>query len=535
MIFFVLIMLLAQLTDDQVRDRYIAGQVAKHNLLAYAQLTEPLPSDPLNPYVSRYQISAHHELVAEALMRVERGEINRLEIEMPYRHGKTELTVRKFIPWAMGKKPERGIITITYADSLAWEHGRDCRNNFLSVGHKLAFGSSQRSQLREDSRSQDRLQTVAGGVAMFTGRGGMGGGFGAGILNFDDFFKNAEEAMSQATRDHAWQCFVSDCRSRLNESTGAIIITGTRKHADDVQGRLFDPNNQHFDKREADKWTRIRLPALAEENDPIGRAKDEALWPERFPFEFWNEQRTHKSEIVRIDFQTQGQCNPTPEEGNYFKKDWLKEYDASELPKELRIYVASDHAYRKDQKNDLQCQMPFGVDASDTIWILPDVFWERAETDVMTDEMLKLMRNRKPFSWWAAKDAISGSVGPFLRKRMREEKIYCTIEEVTEDKDLIRRAQSIRNRSAMGMVRFPRSAPWWARMKKELLDFPNGSHDDPVAALAIIGIGLDRLVPAETEYRPVDYLAKPMTLAWVKQSNQIERAREKVSKNLAGW
>ena len=529
------LMLAAQLSTDQLQTRYLVGKRAAQDLIRFAQLTEPLPSDPLNTSVSRYLASRHHLLVADALMKVERGEINRLEIEMPYRHGKTELTVRKFIPWATGRKPDRGIITITYADSLAWEHGRDCRNVFLSAGYRLAFGRKPEAQLRDDSRSMDRLQTVGGGVAMFTGRGGMGGGFGAGILNFDDFFKNAEEAMSQATRDHAWQCYVSDCRSRLNESTGAIIITGTRKHADDVQGRLFDPLNPHYDAREAARWTRIRLPALAEDDDQLGRKKDEALWPERFPFEFWNEQRTHKSPIVRIDFQTQGQCNPTPEEGNYFKKDWLKEYQPNELPKELRVYVSSDHAYKSSQKNDLQCQMPFGVDATDSIWILPDTWWERAETDVMVDNMLKLMRERKPFAWWAAKDAISGSVGPFLKKRMREEKLYCSIEEVTEDKDLVRRAQSIRNRAAMGMVHFPAGAPWWQRMKKELLDFPNGTHDDAVAALAIIGIGLDRLVPAETEYRPVDYLAKPMTMAWVKQSNKIERAREKAAANLTGW
>ncbi len=530
-----LLMLAAQLSTDQLQSRFLAGELAAQDLISFAQLVEPLPSAPLDFASSRYHASRHHVMVADALEKVERGEINRLEIEMPYRHGKTQLGVRAFIPWLMGRSPTRGVIVITHADSLAWEHGRDCRNYFRGVGYQLAFGENPDAQLRTDSQAMDRLQTNGGGVAMFTGRGGMGGGFGASILIFDDFFKNAEEAMSQTTRDHVWQCYTSDCKTRLNESTGAIVIIGTRKHADDVQGRLFDPTNPHYDEREAARWTRIRLPALAEANDPLGREKDEALWPERFPFEFWNEQRTNKSPVVRIDFQTQGQCNPTPEEGNYFKKDWLKEYQPDELPKELRMYVASDHAYKASQKNDLQCQMPFGVDATDTIWILPDTWWERAETDVMADNMLKLMRSRKPFAWWAAKDAISGSVGPFLKKRMREEKIYCSIEEVTEDKDLVRRAQSIRNRAAMGMVRFPGGAPWWQRMKKELLDFPNGTHDDAVAALAIIGIGLDRLVPAETEYRPKDYLAKPMTLAWVKQSNKIERAREKATANLTGW
>lgn len=531
---FLLLMLAAALSTDRLQERLLLGRLARHDLVEFARLTSPLPSEPLNARLSRYMAKLYHYAIAEKLRAVQRGQINRLLISLPPRHGKTELAVRKFVPFVMGNAPDKGVITITHSDSLAWEHGRDVRNCFLSPGYRTVFTHSD-CYLREDSQARDRLQLKGGGVAMFTGRGGLGGGFGAGGLIFDDFFKNADEARSEVIRDHAWECYVSDCKSRLNESTGWIVIIGTRKHEDDVIGRILDPYNPHYDPTEAARWTVVRLPALAESGDPLGRAVDEPLWPERFPFPFWQEKRTHRSELVRVDFQTQDQCNPCPAEGNYFKRKWLMAYEPHELPKLLRVYAASDHAFRVKQKNDLSCLMVAGVDASGTVWVLPDTWWKRAETDELVEAMLALMQNRMPLEWFAAKDAISGSIGPFLRKRMRETSTFCNINEVTEDVDLVRRAQSIRNRCAMGMVRFPARAPWWSDAENELLKFPNGRNDDFVAALALFGMGLDRMIPAQREFKPQDYLARPMTMAWVKQSDKVERARRKAAKELEGW
>lgn len=528
-----LLMSWATLNTEVIRARWAYGTCARDNLVDFARLTSPLPSAPMDVGQSQYRVAAHHRFVAAQLARVESGEINRLLISLPYRHGKTELGVRKFVPWLMGRNPRRSVIVVTHSDSLAWEHGRDCRNVFRLGAYRLAFPEKD-CQLREDSQARDRLQLAGGGMAMFTGRGGLGGGFGADIIIFDDFFKNAEEAQSEATRDHAWQCYVSDCKTRLNEESGAVIMIGTRKHEDDVAGRILDTTNPHYDAREAASWTVIRLPALAEPDDPLGRPVDAPLWPERFSYQFWDAMRTHASELVRLDFQTQAQCNPTPAEGKYFKRAWLKTYEASELPKRLRIYGASDHAYRKDQENDLQCLLVVGVDASDVLWVLPDTWWERAETDVMIERMVDLMESRKPEVWWAARDAISGSVGPFLKKRMAERKAYHLLDdEIREDKDLQRRAQSIRNRMAMGMVRFPKFAPWWARAETELVTFPSGKHDDLVAALALLGMGLERMVAADGTLK--QDAPKPRTFEWIRQQSLRASEAEERLKATAGW
>ncbi|HEY4416824.1 MAG TPA: hypothetical protein VGO57_14125 [Verrucomicrobiae bacterium] len=441
-------------------------------------------------------------------------------LSMPYRHGKTELSVKKFVAWCLGKFPEKSGIVITHTDRLASDHGRAVRDLVTSAPHRLAF-PDEPGQLRGDSQAMDRLQTNAGGVWMFVGRGTMGGGYGADWILIDDFFKSDEEARSETVRDAAYHTLIKDCYSRLNEESGGILLIGTRRHADDPQGRLLDTDNPHFDPVERAKWEVIVLPALAEANDPLGRALDEPLWPERFSFEFWDNQRKSRNELVREDFQVQGQCQPTPTEGKYFKKHWLDaaEYSRADLPRNpvtgdylLRFYGASDHAYRTGQENDRNCLLVVGVDPAGTIWVMPETWWERAATDVMTEKMIDLMLQYKPFAWFAARDAISGSIKPFLLKRMQERKCYAVLDDsLREDEDLQRRAQSIRNRIAMGMVRFPRG-DWWGEAKKELLSFPNAAHDDFVAALAMLGMALDTMITAEGA--PKKELPKPGTFAW---------------------
>src|SRR5262249_15272634 len=149
-----------------------------------------------------------------------------------------------------------------------------------------------------------------------------------------------------------------------------------------------------------------------------------------------------------------------------------------------------------------------------------ETWWRRAETDEMVEAMIDLMAACKPSTWWAARDAISGSVGPFLQKRMRERGVFAWVDdELREDRDLVRRAQGIRNRMAMGMVRFPIFWPDWGDAEKELLQFPNGGHDDLVAALALLGMALDKTRGAELPEKPGDGQPKPGTLAWVKSEN----------------
>lgn len=514
-------MFLSQLSTEQIEQRLLFGLLAKQDLLVFAQLNSPLPEEPLNPNRSRYQWKPHHRLIADALMKLDSGTLTNLEIEMPPRYSKTELGVRNFVTWHAGRHPERDLLVITATYELAAEHGRDCRDYFNGLGYQLTFGDNPAAQLRSDSQSADRLQLVGGGKIQFFGRGGIPAGVGGHGLIFDDFFKSAEEAFSETERNKAWRCYVADCLSRMNSARSWKLVIGSRKNEDDVQGRLFDPTNPHYDAVMAQSFTRIRIPALSEgEGDPLGRPKDEVCWPERFPKEFYLAKRNHPSDIVRSDFWTQDQCNPSPAEGTWFKKAWLKTYLRADLPKNLRIYVASDHAYRIQEKNDYSCILVAGIDPTGTIYVLPETIWKRCETDELSDHIFKLIETKRPAQWWAARDAISGSILPLLKRRMLDtQKFFYIDDSITEKNDLVARSAAIRGYMAMGMVRWPAEWPQWPDAEKQLLSFP-GKSDDLVAALAMLGMGLDRMTPAESA-KPRELPARG-TFAWHSWGRQEE-------------
>ena len=62
-----------------------------------------------------FELAPHNKLIIQNLEAVERGEINRLMIFMPPRHGKSLLTTMIFPGWYLGRHPERNVITTTYS------------------------------------------------------------------------------------------------------------------------------------------------------------------------------------------------------------------------------------------------------------------------------------------------------------------------------------------------------------------------------------------------------------------------------------
>src|SRR3546814_8699781 len=92
--------------------------------------------------------------------------------------------------------------------------------------------------------------------------------------------------------------------------------------------------------------------------------------------------------------------------------------------------------------------------------------------------MIHMMRKWRPMFWWAEGGHISKSIGPFLFKRMREEKVYVTVVEQTPSADKKTRAQSIQGRMTMGMVHFPNFEPRFEATNNERMKFQTGQHEE---------------------------------------------------------
>ncbi len=522
-----------QLQNEAIVERYLQVTRAQEGSFRdFCKLSMPDLSDPYG-VASLYSETLHLLRLQQELELVEKGETKRLIIVMPPRHGKTETAIYRFIPYYMGRHPHQSCIVSTYSAEFACDHGRKIRDIMQNNDFKQVY-SGRNPQLRPDSSASDRLQNYAGGILAFVGRGGPITGRGADLSICDDIFKDSEEARSETVRNAVWNWFWEVLYSRLQNQDSKMILIGTRWNEDDLIGRLTDPSNEHYNEEIAKQWKVVYFTAEAEDNDILGRKKGESLWPERFPPEFFAPIKLNKPE----SFYALWQGRPAPPEGSYFKANWIKTYTPKDLPKNLRYYAASDHAFSVKESGDRNCLIHFGVDDEDTIWILPDLFWERCETDKLLDEMLKVMASpQRPQLWFAGKDHISGSIGPFLRKRMREERTFVTIVEMTEAKDLETRARPIQGRMQMGMVRWPSNAPWWPEAKTELLKFGSGAvHDDIVATIAHIGRGLDSIASASKHTIKPSTEPQPGTIGWVKMYSKIaERQKTLEVNNANNW
>lgn len=433
----------------------------------------------------------------------------------------TELATKRAAAKYSGNHPDHNIAVASYSDTMAEDMGADTRAIMATPAYKQVFPSHK---LRRGGTAKANIQTDKGGRLVFVGRGGALTGRGAHLMLIDDLFKDHEEARSQTVRDQAWNWFTKVAMTR-RMGRKLVVITMTRWHSDDIIGRLTDPENPHFNAIEAKKWKIIRLPAIAEEDDPLGRKEGEPLWPDgpdKFDLDFLQSQQR----LDPLGFASLYQQRPTVADGILFQRETIQYYKPGELPEDLRIYCASDHAVGLKQRNDPTVLLRVGVDKQHNIYIL-DCFWKRAKTDAVVEAMLAMASgNMRPLMWWAEKGHISQSIGPFLHKQMEATQTYFTIKEVTPVADKEQRAQSIAAMVSLGKVYFPKDALWTEKAVNEMLAFPNGTHDDFVDALAYIGLGL-RSQHAPIPAKQPEKEPKFGTLAWVKHADNWKKLQDK--------
>lgn len=476
----------AKALADEIRllERQDIASRARDDLLLYTKFTMPDPETPEDPNATTYDAQRFHEEVAKAMEDVERGEITQLIFCMPPRHGKTELATKRFAAWLSGRNPTWNIAVGTYSDDLAGDIGADVRNIMATPQHKQVFPGHG---LQKGGTSKTNMLTHRNGRLVFVGRGTGLTGKGAHALLIDDLYKDHEEARSQTIRDAAWNWFTKVAMTR-RMGKKLVVITMTRWHSDDIVGRLTDPENEHYNAIEAASWKIIRLPAIAEDDDPLGREPGEPLWPRAFDQKFLASQQR----IDPLGFAALYQQTPTVADGTLFRRDTIQRYEPHELPETLRYYAASDHAVGTKQRNDPSCFLKGGVDMQSNLW-LTDILWRRIPADQAVEMMLEMGAacepHLRPLLWWAERGHISKSIGPFLQKRMQETGRFMNVQEVTPVGDKQQRAQSIAARVALGKVYIPKGAIW-DKAIEEMLAFPNGLHDDFVDTLSLFGMGL---------------------------------------------
>jgi len=465
-----------------------------------------------------YQAAAHHKLICDKLERVANGHLRRLMIQMPPRSGKSEIASKRFPAWYLGRNPRRQIVCATYNDEFAVEFGREVRNIVNGEEYQTLFPDMK---LSADSKAADRWNTASGGAYKSAGVGGGLTGRGAHLAIIDDPMKSREEADSKLERDRVWNWYRSVLYTRLMPK-GAIILILTRWHDDDLAGRLLLEADDG-----GDDWEVLSLPALAEEDDALGRAPGEALWPEWYPTETLEQIRRT---LGPREWGSLYQQKPVEVEGAFFKRAWLQSYKEDSVvpkfrpreiitrtgekttqhPTHFTVYGASDYAVT-DNGGDYTVHVVAGVDPKDDIYVL-DIWRARVVPDEWIDKLADLILKWRPLVWAGEKGQIMRSVGPFMHRRLRERKAYCRIEEFSSHHDKPTRSRAIQARMSMGKVYVPENAPWMDNFIYELSRFPAGAHDDQVDALALIGRMLDTMHTGRDQEPPPDEVWQPTTM-----------------------
>ena len=411
----------------------------------------------------------HLRALDEILDKVISGELKRVIICMPTRIGKTEKVNVRFASCYLELYQEAPIIVGGYNEKFA-----------MRISRKIQRLVRERVPMSGRTSASD-WEVVEGGGVRAAGVGVGVAGLPCQLLLIDDPVKNREDAYSQAHRDKVWEWYTEDMYTRL-EPDGAIVITMARRHEDDLVGRILASDD-------AANWPVLRLPALAEEDDPLGRKEGEALCPDRFDEKAYARMRQVMGEVSFSGLQQQ---RPTPASGLVFQSD------------QIRYYTTKDHPI-KEKDGTMVPTIPDRFDEQFQSWDMS--FKDKSISDFVSGQA------------WARK----GADAYFLDRRSDRWSFAATISEVrkfsvkhpkallklVEDKangpavisslkselggfkavepegDKVSRAWSVTPLYEGGNVWFPhpKIAPWVSKVVLQMVQFPFGANDDDVDAM----------------------------------------------------
>lgn len=406
-----------------------------------------------------FEYPPHLKLLAKKLEAVERGEIKRLMVFMPPRHGKSMLCSQMFPAWYIGKHPERQIITATYGHSLASKFGRDVRNMVNEPRYRAIFPGTE---LAEDSQAKDRFNTNRRGIYLATGVGGAATGYGADLLLIDDPVKGRQEALSETISANTWDWYLSVAHTRLMPN-GAIVIILTRWSDNDLAGRIL--------AQEADQWDVVSLPAIED---------NKALWPEKYDLDAL---LAIKKSIGPIEFSCLYQQQPINQEDAEFKKYWFKYYKDDECPGNLKIYTTVDPAISKKASADESAVCTVGVSPTNDKYIL-EITHGRMNPSELINAIFQHIDKYDSSIVGIETVAYQEALSHFMKLEMRKRNQFVKIQEIRTRADKEQKIRGLIPHYSNGTI-WHRAGIYCGNLEEQLLRFPVGAHDDLIDSLAM--------------------------------------------------
>lgn len=450
-----------------------------------------------SPYAMGHQFGdlapmAHTQFLSDRFVDAVDG-VDPFQIwNVPAQHGKSLIASRWGPVWALDRDPSTNLILASYAFTLARENALFVRDQLVEHGDVLA------TRLRRDVRRADRLKTDDGGGILAAGAGGSIIGFGARVIIIDDPFKNWVEAHSETTRESIWNWYRSTIVGRLHDRPdvpGSIILVMTRWHEDDLTGRLVDQSERD--------WNLIRLPAIAELDDPLGRKPGEALAPLLYDIRALRARAAEMGSYLTAGMEQQ---RPAPEEGTEVKRSWWRWFDTPP-PRFDDATTSWDMKLKDTETGDFVVGQAWGRTGSD-FWLLDQLRGQWNQTTAKTAIVLLSVRHprirrhvientgngpevmaelRRPQPGYSVSEETRSLLGitddeiEQVNRVFRRGMTGLTPETVKGKKTVRFRAQTPLIEA--GNVHVP-NGPTGESVVNEAAMFPNGTHDDQVDTLS---------------------------------------------------
>lgn len=442
-----------------IKAAYASILLARRNFLDFCLFTD-----------KSYKTPRHIQFTAPYLEAVERGQIKRLMIFEPPRHGKSEQVSRKFPAYFLGRNPDKNIILASYAKSLCRTFSRKVRQNVESDEFEMLFPGVCTA---EDSRSVDQweLQGHKGGL-MAAGVQGAITGFGADVFIIDDPIKDRAEAESRVIRDNAFDWYQNVALTRL-EPNGAMILMMTRWHQDDLAGRIL--------QKEKD-WVVLNLPALIEDEeqekqDLLKRKINDALWPERFSRQNLEDL---KGQVGSRTWTALYQGRPMDPGSQIIKRDWIRWYD--NLPPETVRGGGIDTATSQKTTADNTAFVEVARDKEGFLYV-DEVFCEQTSVDAFTSFYTNRVKIQKFSSVKIEENAAGEAIRQAVVKKCQALSVSPHPEGFRTSTDKVVRVMEFVAMIENGTIRFKRGNKKVEELVERLIDFPQGAVDDDVDAL----------------------------------------------------
>lgn len=388
-----------------------------------------------------------------------------LILKTPPQHGKS-MTITESLPsWYLGRFPRSRVIEASYNEDTAKRFGRKNLEKTERFGPVL-FG------LEKGGIWTGTEFELSNGWGRMISRGIMSGitGNPANLLLIDDPIKNREEADSEVYRAKLWAEWQNTLKSRLAAGAKVIVIM-TPWHEDDLAARL-ERTERHV--------TVLRLPAEAEENDPLGRAPGDALCPElgkdnawlaQFKASYLADPRDGGLRAWRALYQ----CSPRAENGGVVRREWWKRYDPGDITAWGVTVISVDAAFKDGDGSDFVAIQVWSKRGAD--------YYLRYSLNRRMDfpdtlRAIRLVRRLFPETLYTLiEDKANGSA---IIQTLRHE--FPGVLAITPKGGKRSRVNAVSPAIESGNARLPENEPWVNEFIDQFTAFPAGKHDDMVDA-----------------------------------------------------